>query len=44
LRGQGSRPLDVTAWLLALIDTGGVHWFLIQMMANWYQGHGRSST
>ena len=43
LRGYGSLPLDVTAWVLVLIDTGGIHWFLIATVADWFQRRGRTS-
>jgi hypothetical protein len=43
LRGEGSRPLDVTAGLLVLIDTGGIHWFLLVMFTHWARSRGRST-
>ena len=43
LRGEGSAALDVTAWLLALIDTGGIHWFVLVMCAQWIQNRGKTS-
>lgn len=36
-RHQGSRSLDVAAWSIALLDTGGIHWFVAAMA---YQGFG----
>ena len=42
LRGFGALPLDVTAWVLVLIDTGGIHWFLIAMVADWFHRRGRT--
>ena len=42
LRDERSWPLDVTAWGLALIDTGGIHWLLLVVIARWIQGLGRT--
>ena len=44
LRGADSRPLDVVTWLLVLIGTGGIHWLLLVMFAQWIQCRGRTST
>ena len=30
------------AWGLALIDTGGIHWLLLVVLARWIQGLGRT--
>jgi len=35
LRHNQSLLLDVSAWALALVDTGGIHWFLIVMATDW---------
>lgn len=42
LRSEGSAALNVTAWLLALIDTGGIHWFVLVMGVHWVQSRGRN--
>jgi hypothetical protein len=34
-RHQDSRMLDVAAWSLALLDTGGIHWFAAIMGYRW---------
>ncbi len=43
LHGVGSVALDVTAWAIALIDTGGIHWFLGVMVVQWVRTGGRAS-
>jgi hypothetical protein len=40
---EESLALDVTAWVLALIDTGGIHWFLVVMAADRFHRRGRPS-
>ncbi len=44
LRGEGWAPLDVAAWSLALIDTGGIHWFLLVMLAQAIRSRGTTNT
>ncbi len=43
LRHRESLPLNVTAWVLALLDTGGVHWFLIVIAADRFKRRGGGS-
>ncbi len=43
LHGIGSQALDVTAGAIALIDTGGIHWFVGTMVVQWIRRMGRAS-
>lgn len=42
LRSEGSLALDVTAWMLALIDTGGIHWFAAILFVERIRSRGRT--
>jgi hypothetical protein len=37
LRHDHSLLLDVASWVLALVDTGGIHWFLLVMASDWFR-------
>jgi len=41
IREQGSLALDVLAWSLVAVDTGGIHWFLLIMVCQGLKGRSR---
>ncbi len=43
VRHEDSVALDVLAWTLVAIDTGGLHWFLLSIVYHWIRGHGKNS-
>ncbi len=40
LRREDSLALDIGAWTLAGLDTGGLHWFLFDMVRQRLEGRG----
>ena len=43
IRHQESLALDIAAWSIAILDTGGIHWFVASVTYHWLRDRGRAS-
>jgi hypothetical protein len=41
-RHEQSRALDLAAGTIALLDTGGIHWFIAALIYQWLKERGKS--